>query len=144
MFSSIENGIYTAIAASGALLLIRVARPTGHFLGRVIVHQGHERNYREVFIPLERPQYGNVLNKHVKVEPPAPGVVIFRPEQSILYPNSSLFTEKLVDHIKSVTRRGKDMSNVPVRSMLHSVALANLTNFGVLAYPPCMERPCSS
>lgn len=37
VFSSIENGIYFAIAASVALLLFRVAKPLGQFLGRVRV-----------------------------------------------------------------------------------------------------------
>lgn len=37
VFSSIENGIYFAIASSAAVLLFRVAKPSGQFLGRVRV-----------------------------------------------------------------------------------------------------------
>lgn len=37
VFSSIENGIYFAIAASAAVLLFRNAKPEGQFLGRVRV-----------------------------------------------------------------------------------------------------------
>lgn len=37
IFSSIENGIYFAIAASIAVLLFRVAKPAGQFLGKVQV-----------------------------------------------------------------------------------------------------------
>ncbi|KAF3184732.1 Sulfate permease 2 [Orbilia oligospora] len=37
VFSSIENGIYTTISASAALLLFRLAKARGHFLGRVRV-----------------------------------------------------------------------------------------------------------
>ncbi|KAF3912533.1 Pendrin [Dactylellina cionopaga] len=37
IFSSIENGIYTTISASAALLLFRLAKARGHFLGRVRV-----------------------------------------------------------------------------------------------------------
>lgn len=37
VFSSIENGIYFAVAASAAVLLFKVAIPTGQFLGRVRV-----------------------------------------------------------------------------------------------------------
>ena len=37
IFSSIENGIYFAIAASAAVLLFRVAIPKGEFLGRIKV-----------------------------------------------------------------------------------------------------------
>ncbi|KAG8999682.1 hypothetical protein FRB94_005985 [Tulasnella sp. JGI-2019a] len=116
VFSSIENGIYTAVAASGALLIIRIARPRGHILGRVLIRHHHDQDkvYREVFVPIQsnQPQYGKVLNPHIKVELPAPGVIIYRPEESVLYPNSSLLTGNLVDYIKTHTRRGKDMSNV--------------------------------
>ncbi|KAF3932440.1 Pendrin [Dactylella cylindrospora] len=37
VFSTIENGIYTTIASSAGLLLFRVAKAKGHFLGRVRV-----------------------------------------------------------------------------------------------------------
>ncbi|KAK6360013.1 Sulfate permease 2 [Orbilia brochopaga] len=37
VFSSIENGIYTTIATSAALLLFRIAKARGHFLGRIRV-----------------------------------------------------------------------------------------------------------
>ena len=37
VFSSIENGIYFAIAASAAVLLFRVSKPQGQFLGRIRV-----------------------------------------------------------------------------------------------------------
>ncbi|KAH3663439.1 hypothetical protein WICMUC_005965 [Wickerhamomyces mucosus] len=39
VFSSIENGIYFAICASAAQLLFKIAKPTGHFLGRVQVSE---------------------------------------------------------------------------------------------------------
>jgi sodium-independent sulfate anion transporter 11 len=113
VFSSIENGIYTAIAASGALLIFRIARPRGAFLGRVIIHHGDDDKIsREVFVPIAstKPRFGQVINPHIKVELPAPGVVIYRPEESVLYPNSSLLTGNLVDYIKANTKRGKDMT----------------------------------
>lgn len=37
VFSSIENGIYFAIAASAAILLFRVTKPQGQFLGKIKV-----------------------------------------------------------------------------------------------------------
>ncbi|KAK6526551.1 Sulfate permease 2 [Orbilia ellipsospora] len=37
VFSSIENGIYTTISTSAALLLFRLAKAKGHFLGRIRV-----------------------------------------------------------------------------------------------------------
>ena len=52
------------------------------------------------------------MNPHLKVYPPAPGVVIYRFEESFLYPNSSLVNDAVVDYVKEHTRRGKDMSSV--------------------------------
>jgi solute carrier family 26 (sodium-independent sulfate anion transporter), member 11 len=108
IFATIEDGIYFSIAASLALLLIRIARPRGSFLGKLTVQ--HNMETREVFAPL-KPKDG-VMHPHLHVYPPAPGVVIYRFEESFLYPNSSLVNDALVDYVKENTRRGKDMSSV--------------------------------
>jgi solute carrier family 26 (sodium-independent sulfate anion transporter), member 11 len=44
------------------------------------------------------------------VEAPAPGVFIFRLEESFLFPNSARFNTIVVDYIKEHTRRGKDIT----------------------------------
>ncbi|KAG5639597.1 hypothetical protein H0H81_010799 [Sphagnurus paluster] len=110
IFSSIENGIYTSIASSLALLLIRIAHPRGSFLGKVKIRKdtSNSKESREVFVPLTR----NGVNSHVKITPPSPGVIVYRFEESYLYPNSSLVNDALVDYVKENMRRGKDMSNV--------------------------------
>ncbi|OBZ75767.1 putative sulfate permease C3H7.02 [Grifola frondosa] len=108
VFATIEDGIYTSIAASLVLLLVRVARPRGNFLGKVTVRG--DSTSREVFVPLK--PNGNVMNPHVKVYPPSPGVLVYRFEESLLYPNSSLANDAIVDYVKENTRRGKDMSNI--------------------------------
>ena len=108
VFATIEDGIYFSVAASLVLLLIRIARPRGSFLGKLLVE--HNTEEREVFVPLE-PKHG-VMNPHLKVYPPAPGVIIYRFEESFLYPNSSLLNDAIVDYVKEHTRRGRDMSNV--------------------------------
>ncbi|RPD65885.1 sulfate permease [Lentinus tigrinus ALCF2SS1-7] len=110
IFSTIENGIYTSICASLALLLIRVAHPRGHFLGKVTLHETRNHSeVREVFVPLkERP---GILSS-VKVTPPPPGVIVYRFEESVLYPNTSLLNDALVDYVKTNTRRGLDMSTI--------------------------------
>ncbi|ESK85900.1 sulfate permease [Moniliophthora roreri MCA 2997] len=110
IFSSIENGIYVSVATSLALLLIRVAHPRGNFLGKVILRQGPGSNEeREVFVPLGK---DGVTNPHIRVVPPSPGVLIYRFEESFLYPNCSIFNDALVDYVKENMRRGKDMSTV--------------------------------
>jgi len=111
VFSSIENGIYTSICASLALLLIRLAHPRGYFLGKVTLRADSQESEgsREVFVPL---QPDGVTSHQIKVDAPSPGIIIYRFEESFLYPNSSLVNGALVDHVKAHTRRGKDMSHV--------------------------------
>ena len=138
VFSSIENGIYTSICASAALLIIRVARPKGQFLGRVLIHHNDDKITREVFVPIEAPRAGaKVINPHIKIEAPAPGVIIYRPEESVLYPNSSLITGSLVDYVKTNTRRGKDMSDTKVNRLGLPRCTASDGEF--LAARPTME-----
>ncbi|TRM58068.1 sulfate permease [Schizophyllum amplum] len=127
IFTTIENGIYASICASLALLLIRVAHPRGKFLGKVVLRRGSSlpspgksfsssqtasvrsgydggEYEREVFVPLSQANVG--------VIPPAPGVVIYRFEESYLYPNSAVMNERIVDYVRAHTRRGKDLSTV--------------------------------
>lgn len=114
IFSSIENGIYTSIAASLALLLIRVAHPRGSFLGRVFLEPelGSNQRTREIYIPFNK---SGIDNSTVKVIPPAPGVLVYRFEESYLYPNCSIVNSTLVDYVKENMRRGKDISAVSLR-----------------------------
>ncbi|KAH9946319.1 sulfate permease [Epithele typhae] len=110
VFSSIENGIYTSICASLVLLIIRVAHPRGSFLGKVTLRtagarDGADGETREVFVPM-------TPAPKVKVTPPAPGIVVYRFQESVLYPNTSQLNDVLVDWAKTNTRRGLDMTTV--------------------------------
>lgn len=114
IFSSIENGIYVSVASSLVLLLLRVAHPRGAFLGRVIVHSRDGTSdskgpTREVYLPLKK---NGVVHAQLDILPPPPGVLIYRFEESYVYPNASLFNSALVDRVKDTMRRGKDMSQV--------------------------------
>jgi solute carrier family 26 (sodium-independent sulfate anion transporter), member 11 len=112
VFSSIENGIYVSIAASAVLLIFRLAHPRGHFLGRVRVHSnGSTSDARDVFIPLS---HNRVINPQIRVGPPPLGVLIYRFEETFLYPNSSKLFGAIVDHVKANMRRGKDMRLIPL------------------------------
>lgn len=113
VFSSIENGIYTSICASLALLLVRIARPRGYFLGRVRVRpdpNSQNGEGRDVYVPLKTEN--GILNPHIKVDPPSPGIIVYRFEESFLYPNSSLVNSAIVDYAKAYTRRGIDIGTV--------------------------------
>ncbi|KIJ98420.1 hypothetical protein K443DRAFT_9159 [Laccaria amethystina LaAM-08-1] len=110
IFSSIENGIYTSISASLALLLLRVARPRGAFLGKVTVRPSSGSTVdRDVYLPLTK---DGITNPYVKVEAPSPGVLIYKFEESYVYPNAHIVYTAIVDYVKANLRRGKDMSNV--------------------------------
>jgi solute carrier family 26 (sodium-independent sulfate anion transporter), member 11 len=106
VFSTIEDGIYVSICSSLGLLLIRIAFPRGAFLGKVVIRGGsNSTETREVFVPL-----GEI--KETEVIPPSPGIIVYRFEESLLYPNSVVLNSKLVDYVKDNMRRGKDMSQI--------------------------------
>lgn len=109
VFSSIENGIYVSILASLVLLLLRIAHPRGKFLGRVSVRESTGDKERQVFLPLIP---GGITNPDIKITPPSPGVIVYRLEESYLYPNCSQLNTTLVGYVKKNMKRGKDMSNV--------------------------------
>ena len=112
IFTTVETGIYTVIVASLVLLLLRVARPRGTFLGKIKVHSQSvpESESREVYVPLN--PSADVINPDLQVVPPAPGVILYRFEESYLYPNSSIINSALVDYAKETTRRGKDFTGI--------------------------------
>ena len=64
---------------------------------------------REVFVPLSK---NGVTNPEIKVTPPSPGIIIYRFEESYLFPNSAIVQSVLVDHVKEYMQRGKNMANV--------------------------------
>ncbi|KAH7916027.1 sulfate transporter family-domain-containing protein [Hygrophoropsis aurantiaca] len=111
VFSTIEDGIYTSISASFALLLVRIAHPRGNFLGKVTLTSdpSESKESREVFVPLTR---DGVTNSHIKVAPPSPGVIVYRFEESYLYPNCSLINSAIVDYVKDNMQRGIDLSTI--------------------------------
>lgn len=163
VFSSIENGVYFAIAASAAVLLFRVAHPKGHFLGKIRVaeivnpsikfdDQGSYASSEtdvEIQQVLSRDSYNSTsinkskvkdaiektslptagelvtaypnirfdsrwvplskdnLNGNLEVLPPPPGVIVFRPVEAFVYPNSSKQVDRISDEAKRLTRRGR-------------------------------------
>ena len=132
VFSSIENGVYTTICTSLALLLYRYALAQGRFLGRIKVHSvsGHASSstvdlaqdkaktevrqralgdnlseassVRDVFIPMD---HGDGSNPNVSAQRPYPGVFVYRFSEGFNYPNASHYLDYLVRHIFNETRR---------------------------------------
>ncbi|GAA5835818.1 hypothetical protein JCM11251_007435 [Rhodosporidiobolus azoricus] len=117
VFATIEAGIYFSVAASVALLLLRIARPRGAFLGRVRLRLDVQQAAspspsgtatpaymiptRDVYMPLLP---DGVRNPLVKVEAPPPGIIVFRFEESFLYPNASFYADVVLDYAKKHTR----------------------------------------
>lgn len=119
VFSSIENGIYTTICVSIALLLFRVVKARGRFLGKVQVHSvigdhlledkdkpsneyGHEKADRSIFLPLE---HNDGSNPMIDAKSPYPGIFIYRFSEGYNYPNANHYLDYMVQSIFQQTRR---------------------------------------
>lgn len=109
VFSSIENGIYASLCASLALFLIRLAHPRGSFLGKAIIRGRDANDVHEMFLPLDMKF---ATDSHINIVPPSPGVLVYRFEDSFVYPNCALSTDQLLDHVKEHTRRGQDLGKI--------------------------------
>ena len=125
VFSSIEDGIYCTICVSVAVLLFRVAKARGHFLGRVTVHSvvgdhllddegkyggtgkkgasdDRDHEQRSIFLPIN---HTDGSNPDIEVEQPLPGIFIYRFSEGFNYPNANHYTDYLVKTIFQHTRR---------------------------------------
>lgn len=127
VFSTIENGIYTTIATSAALLLFRVIKARGRFLGKVKVHSvigdhllDDDRKYadrsgrgfgegndpdkvaRNIFLPIS---HNDGSNPEIDVESPYPGIFIYRFSEGFNYPNANHYLDYMVATIFKETRR---------------------------------------
>jgi len=123
VFSSIENGIYTTICVSAAVLLFRVVKARGHFLGKVKIHSAvgdqliegkvqdrppqsdqvdDDPAIRNIFLPLD---HNDGSNPAVHFESSYPGIFIYRFSEGFNYPNANHYTDFLVKYIFEHTRR---------------------------------------
>lgn len=126
VFTSIETGIYCTISVSVAVLLFRVAKANGHFLGRVSIHSvvgdhlldgdgkygslgtnkdpSHhdDHQHRSIFLPIN---HADGSNPEVELDQPHPGIFIYRFSEGFNYPNANHYTDYLVRTIFANTRR---------------------------------------
>ncbi|KAK0662061.1 putative sulfate permease [Cercophora samala] len=124
-FSSIENGIYTTVLLSAAMLLFRILRSKGRFLGRVKVQSmlgnrvigndrqqpvpgygtftgSQEASTRNIFLPIT---HADGSNPEIELNNPYPGIFIYRFAEGFSYPNAGSSLEHLVEYIFAHTRR---------------------------------------
>lgn len=132
VFTTIENGIYCTICISAALLLYRLLRSRGRFLGRIKVQSllgnqvlgsdsgkqlseygtfGSSNNpsshvdhphSRNVFIPID---HADGSNPAIALSQPYPGIFIYRFSEGFVYPNANHTLEYMVECIFKQTRR---------------------------------------
>lgn len=124
VFSTIENGIYCTVCLSAAMLLFRILRSKGRFLGRVRVHSmlddhvvgndtprvaeygtftgSQEAPFRNVFLPIT---HADGSNPEVELDNPYPGVFIYRFSEGFNYTNASHSLEYMTEYILAHTRR---------------------------------------
>lgn len=123
IFSNIENGIYTTVGVSLAVLLVRVVKAQGRFMGKVKVRSAvgdqfgqRDTRYRDVpletrkdedvsrtiFLPLE---HNDGSNPQVEPQSPYPGIFIYRFSEGYNYPNANHYLDYMVQTIFKQTRR---------------------------------------
>lgn len=124
VFSSIENGIYCTVSISAAVLLFRVLKAKGRFLGKVKVHSvigdhiiGDNSKpeafgehvtpneiipTRDIFIPID---HDDGSNPDIEVKNPPDGIFIYRFSEGFNYPNANHYLDHLTNHIFAQTRR---------------------------------------
>ncbi|KAJ5479750.1 hypothetical protein N7530_005259 [Penicillium desertorum] len=121
IFSTLETGIYCTIGVSLAVLLFRIAKARGQFLGYIQVHsvvgdhilnasQGDPNTEfkddtaitRRIYLPTE---HEGGTNPRIKINQPTPETFIYRVSEGFNYPNANYYTDHLVSHIFKETRR---------------------------------------
>ncbi|KAI0482338.1 sulfate permease [Xylariaceae sp. FL0804] len=129
VFTTIEDGIYTTIALSFAIFIVRTLKAKGRFLGKVKAHSvlgdhvigddnrivgeygtfGQSENNlaapsRNIFLPIG----GNDgSNPDLEVASPYPGIFIYRFSEGFNYPSASHTLDYLTTYIFANTRRSK-------------------------------------
>jgi sodium-independent sulfate anion transporter 11 len=111
IFSNIENGIYVSIIASAVLLIYRLAKTQGQFLGRIQIHQiklisdnNIHSSKRDIYIPID---HSDGTNPMINIISPGNGIFIYRIYESFLYPNAANYMERMVKEIFRETKSGK-------------------------------------
>ncbi|OCK73292.1 sulfate permease [Lepidopterella palustris CBS 459.81] len=138
LFVSLETSIYATIALSFALLLVRMARSQGGFLGQVKIHRVVHRTdkdetnsqssgsginekerekEREVYLPLEKKENPN---PRIDVVAPYPGIFIYRFNEAFNYVNKAQHLDHLLSYVTAHTRRTRSDDGVPLKDRLWS------------------------
>ncbi|KAF2725027.1 putative sulfate permease 2 [Polychaeton citri CBS 116435] len=122
VFVSIEDGVYVTVCVSAALLLFRVVKARGRFLGKLTVYsvvgdhvldggdnkqqrsngEDADKAARSIFVPLD---HNDGSNPNINVEHPYPGVFIYRFSEGFNYPNANHYLDGMTHEIFKLTQR---------------------------------------
>ncbi|KAK3688089.1 sulfate transporter family-domain-containing protein [Podospora appendiculata] len=118
IFTSIENGIYVTVGLSGGVLLFRMAKSPGKFLGRIDIRTAPRDSVRgnahlssktlgdedihTTYVALDQ---SDLSNPELAIKSPHPGVFVYRFGEGLNYVNSARHLDNLTVNIYKVTRR---------------------------------------
>lgn len=118
IFQSLDYSIYLGVGLSIILLLLRIARANGGFVGvarsQRVPREGADTasqlardlvSPKDVFVPFNR-QDGS--NPAILLETPYPGVFVYRLHDSYNYINQALHVDALQSHLMENTKRTSD------------------------------------
>jgi sodium-independent sulfate anion transporter 11 len=116
VFTSLEVAMYTGIGLSIAVLLVRMARAKGAFVGQVQTNTVTDKQHlcgaqgyatsntsRTTFARLDGSQG---LNPAVDIRTPAPGVFVYGFTEGLNYTNQAQHMARIASYAKTHTRRG--------------------------------------
>lgn len=112
IFTDLETGIYFVICFSVAIVLVRVAKTSGRFLGRSKIYRVGPGSgsisdsetplvVREAYLPLD---HQDGTNPHIRVEVPYPGVIVYRFSEGFNYINAGHNMDLLTSAVLKETR----------------------------------------
>lgn len=78
------------------------------YLARDLTSNHPQIKFHTRWVPILDQKMG--INPNVFVQPPPPGVIVFRPGDSFVYPNSLRIVDMVSDEMKRTTRRGIQLS----------------------------------
>ncbi|EMC95306.1 hypothetical protein BAUCODRAFT_72750 [Baudoinia panamericana UAMH 10762] len=125
VFTTIETGVYVTIVLSFVILIFRMFKAKGRFMGRVKVHSvigdhlvetkegitavaqkspenDPDKSVRNIFLPID---HEDGSNPNIHAEHPYPGVFIYRFSEGYNYPNANHYLDYMVETVMKTCKR---------------------------------------
>ncbi|KAJ1326040.1 SULFATE PERMEASE II [Microdochium nivale] len=121
IFSEIETGIYVTMGVSLAVILVRMAKARGSFMGQTKIYRvnkdepvdktNSETVSRMAYVPLD---HRDGSNPNIDLRSPYPGVIVYRFKEGFNYANAGRHMDILTAWAKHETRPTIVNKNVPL------------------------------